>query len=56
MTFFHYMDQPKSTLCRKLEKFIQEDFGDFDYNWLPNCFRHLSVVNDPDIFYDCKTL
>ena len=40
-TFSHYMAQPKSMLCRKLvRKFIEEDFGDFDFNWLPKCFRH----------------
>ena len=40
MTFSHYMAQSKSTLCRKLiRNFIEEDFGDFDSNWLPNCFR-----------------
>ena len=57
MTFFHYMEQPKSMLCGKLERnFIQEDFAAFDYIWLPNCFRHLGAVSDPDIFYDCKVL
>ena len=41
ITFFHYMDQP---LCRKrTRKFPEEDFGDFDYNWLPNCFRHINT-------------
>ena len=34
VTFSHYMAQPKSMLCRKLVRnFIEEDFGDFDYNW-----------------------
>ena len=38
------MNQPKSTLCRKLvRKFIEEDFGDFDYNLLPNCFSNKNV-------------
>ena len=42
--FSHYMAQPKSMLCRKLtRKFIEEDFGDFDYNWLPKCFRHINT-------------
>ena len=41
ITFSHYMTQPRSMLCRKLERnFIEDDYGDFDYNWLPNCFRH----------------
>ena len=44
MTFSHYMAQPKSMPCRKLVKnFIEEDFGDFDYNWLPKCFRHINT-------------
>ena len=40
VTFTRYMTQPRSMLCSKLERnFIEEDFGEFDYNWLPNCFR-----------------
>ena len=43
-TIFHYMDQPKSMIQRKLERdFIEEDFGDFDYNWLSKCFRHINT-------------
>ena len=35
ITFSHYMAEPKSTLCRKLVRnSIEEDFGNFDYNWL----------------------
>ena len=41
ITFSHYMTQPKPMLCRKIFKnFVEEDSGDFDYNWLPNCFRN----------------
>ena len=52
----HYMDKPRSMLCRKLERnFIEEEFGGFDYNFLPNCFRHLGfqprVVNDIRILW-----
>ena len=44
MTFSHYMAQPKSMLCRKLiRKFVEEDFGDFDYNWLPKCFEYINT-------------
>ena len=44
MTFSHYMLQPKSMLCTKLiRNFIEEDYGNFDYNWLPNCFRHINI-------------
>ena len=38
MTFFPSMAQPKSMFCRKLIRIFIENFGDFDYNWLPNCF------------------
>ena len=38
-TFSHHMAQPRSMLCRKLEKtFIEEHFGYFKYNLLPSCF------------------
>ena len=44
MTFSHYIVQPKSMVCRKLVRnFIEEDFGDFDYNWLPNCVKHINI-------------
>ena len=44
ITFSHYMAQPKSMLCRKIVRnFIAEDFGDFDYIWFPNCFRHINI-------------
>ena len=33
IAFSHYMAQPKSRLSRKLVRnFIEEDFGNFDYN------------------------
>ena len=42
ITFSHYMTQPKSMIQRKLIKnFIKEDYGNFDYNWLPKCFRNI---------------
>ena len=44
ITFFHYIIQPKSMPCRKLIiNFFIEDFGNFDYNWLPNCFRNINT-------------
>ena len=43
MTFSLYMAKPKTMLRRKLENFIEEDFGDFDYNWFANCFRHITI-------------
>ena len=43
-SFFHYMAQTKSMLCRKLVRnFIEEDFVDFDYIWLSKCFRHINT-------------
>ena len=45
MTFSRYMAPPKAMLCRKLVRnFIEEDFVDFDYNWLPNCFRNKYLI------------
>ena len=44
MTFSHYIDQQKSMLGRKLvENFLEENFEDYDYNWLPKCFRNLNT-------------
>ena len=44
ITFSQYMAQPISMFCRNLvRKFIGEDFEDIDYNWLPNCFRHINT-------------
>ena len=44
ITFFHYMDQPNSRLCRKLiKKLFEEDFSYFDYNWLQYCFRLINT-------------
>ena len=44
ITLSHYMAQPRSMLCRKLERnFIEENYGDYDYNWLPNCFRQTNT-------------
>ena len=39
ITLSPYMDQPRSMLCRKLERSFLEDFADFDYIWLANFFR-----------------
>ena len=44
ITFFHYMDQPKSMLCRRLVRNIfKENFGDFNYKWLPKCFTQINT-------------
>ena len=47
MTLQHYMKHSRSMLCRKLERnFIEEsdpppNGGDFEYNFLPWCFRNI---------------
>ena len=47
ITLSHYLEQPRSMLCRKLERNYFEEVDPppddmyFDYNFLPNCFRHL---------------
>ena len=44
MTFSHFIAQPKSMLCRKLIKnFFEEDFADFDFDWLPKCFKNINT-------------
>ena len=44
ITFFHYMEHPRSMLCRKLEKNIfEENFKSFDYNWLPDCSGQMNT-------------
>ena len=44
ITFFHYMEQPRSVLVRKIiKKHLEEQRGDLDYNWLPNCFRQINT-------------
>ena len=53
MTLQNYMKQPRSILCRKLERNnIEEcdpppDDKDFDYNFLPYCFRHIGFQPSP---------
>ena len=47
ITLQHYMKQPRSMFCRKLErKYFEENYQmvdnrDFDYNFLPYCFRYI---------------
>ena len=47
LTLQHYMKQPRSILCRKIERnYVQEcdppsADRDFDYNFLPYCFGHI---------------
>ena len=53
MTLQHYMKQSRSMLCRKPERnnFAENDppndDRDFDYNFLPFCFRHISFQPSP---------
>ena len=44
ITFSHSLTQPKSMIKRKLMKnFIEENYGNFGYNWLPKCFRNINT-------------
>ena len=47
ITISHYVEQPRSMLGRKLERnHIEEDDPDleeFDYKFLPDCFRHINM-------------
>ena len=53
ITLQHYMEQPRSMLCRKLERnYIAEndtpnDDKDFDYSFLPYCFRDIGFQPSP---------
>ena len=48
ITIPDYVEQPRSMLCRKLERNYIElddpppDPEDFDYKFLPDCFRHIN--------------
>ena len=48
-SYLHYKKQPRSMLCRKVEKFFiegewaTEDLEDFQYNWLPNCVKIFQI-------------
>ena len=45
ISFTHYIIQPKSMIQKKLIKnVIEEDFGNFDYNWLPKCLRNINTL------------
>ena len=38
----HYLEQPKSLLCRKLiRRFHESTSQDFEYKWLPDSFKDL---------------
>ena len=40
----HYLEQPKSMLCRKLIRGFHESTSqDFEYKWLPDSFKDLRV-------------
>ena len=42
ITLQHYMNRPRSMLCRKLERYYPTpDDENFHYNFLPYCFRHI---------------
>ena len=62
ITISHYVEQPRSMLCRKLERNSIElddpalDPEDFDYHFFPECFRLINksfdffyIINDDEI-------
>ena len=60
MTLQHYMKQPRSMLCRKIERdyiggnYQIVDEWDFGYNFLPYCFRHIGFQPSPLLDFFCK--
>ena len=60
MTLQHCMNQPRSLLCRKLERdyiggnYQIVDERDFDYNFLPYCFRNIGFQPSPLLDFFCK--
>ena len=47
ITFYHYMNQPKSMLSRKLITILlQNHSGDYAHKWLPNCFAYNYIPTD----------
>ena len=60
MTLQHYMNQPRSMLCRKPERdyiggnYQIVDERDFDYNFLPYCFRHIGFRPSPLLDFFCE--
>ena len=47
ITFYHYMNQPKSMLSRKLIiNLLQNQSGDYTHKWLPNCFVYNYITTD----------
>ena len=47
ITFYPYMNQPKSLLSRKLIiNLLQNQSGDYTHKWLPNCFVYSYIPTD----------
>ena len=47
LTFYLYLNQPKSLLSRKVIKnVLQNQSGDYTHNWLPNCFVYSYIPSD----------
>ena len=47
ITFYHYMNQPKSKLSRKLIlNLLQNHSGDYTHKWLPKCFAYNYIPTD----------
>ena len=47
ITFYHYMNQPKSMLSRKLIiNLLQNQSGYYTHKWLPICFVYNYIPTD----------
>ena len=47
ITFYHYMNQPKSMLSRKLIiNLLQNQSRDYTHKWVPNCFVYNYIPTD----------
>ena len=46
----HYLQLPKSMLCRKLIRRFHESTQDFEYKWLPDSFKDLRASFTFQIF------
>ena len=47
ITFYHYMNQPKTKLSRKLIiNLLQNQSGDYTHKWVPSCFVYNYIPTD----------
>ena len=47
ISFYHYLNQPKSMLSRKLTiNLLQNQSQEYNHKWLPNCFVYNYIPTD----------